>query len=98
MSAIAGQITQTNYSQPSSTYIQSANMNNEHILLGIENYSMEVDAWNKGAKINLTIKTSEVPTSIEHLINVISDDYLKTQGLPDTLQEMIAKHYPEYKI
>ena len=93
-----GQITPTDYNQYTSTYQQNTNANNDHILLGIESYSVEVDAWNKGAKINLAIRTSEVPTSIEHLINVISNDYLKTQGLPDTLEEMIAKYYPEYKV
>jgi len=93
-----GQITPTDYNQYTSTYQQNTNANNDHILLGIESYSVEVDAWNKGAKINLEIRTSEVPTSIEHLINVISNDYLKTQGLPDTLEEMIAKYYPEYKV
>jgi len=93
-----GQITSITHTQPLSTYEQSANINNQHILLGIENYSIEVDAWNKGAKVSLEVRTSKVPVSIEHLLNIISNDYLKPQGLPDTLQEMIAKHYPEYKI
>jgi len=84
--------------EPNSTYEVEKLNESDHRLLGIESFSTEVNAWNPGVNVTVELKLSTAPGSVEELVQIVTNDYLKSRGIPDTIEEIISNKYPEHLI
>ncbi len=64
----------------------------------IKDMNIDVPSYGIACEASVTIVLPRIPTSREDMLLLLCNEYLESKGIPDSIDTIIEKKYPEYII